>query len=157
MQKLRSCIVLSFCTSKRCVLCILNSEIVRSMSSFSIPICKPEFKWWRGDTNKTRATTVFHRINAPAWINTPPQLLTLIGHISGTTYSIWMIFPAHMVFRGLPCEFHQNQIRVRVCFMSPRQACLFGEIQYLNEYGIPYYWILPPNRQWTIWPKSTFK
>ena len=62
----------------------------------------------------------------PAWTNTPPWLLTLPGYISETTTLNLIKFS----------EFHRNQTRFRVRFLSPRPACLFSEIRDVIFRGI---------------------
>ena len=75
--------------------------------------------------------TIFCQINAPAWMNAPPNL-TLPGHISETTETITITFSALdlEVLRSWHSEFHCSRTRLRLRFLPPRPARLFIKIQY---------------------------
>ena len=75
-------------------------------------------------------STVFRRINVPAWINAP-WLLNLSGYISKTTKPILLKFGAHnvRVSQSTHTYFHPHLTRVRVFL------CLHACHIYLAKYG----------------------
>ncbi len=80
---------------------------------------------------KTDLTTVFCQINAPAQINAPPTFDFDWPFLRNYLFDLNHILADKVeIFRGRPLEFHQNQTRVSVRFLSPCLAHLFGKIGY---------------------------
>ena len=80
-------------------------------------------------------STLFCWINTLAWINSPPNFCIWLAISQDTTEPTWIIFSALKIkeFRSPPCEFHWNQRRLRVCFLPPYPARLFGKIRWMKQ------------------------
>ena len=81
--------------------------------------------------------TIFCWINVPAWINARPTFDYDWLYLRNSLTDLNHIFPTFQVVRCPHCDIHWTQTRLKVQFLPPRPAGLFGEIRYLSSWTYP--------------------